>query len=63
MLQPPIQTNSLFSNSLRSWQAAWRAEKGLTSEVDGNASGASGAPRRIRRIVRPRRPQQSRVHA
>jgi hypothetical protein len=63
MLQPPTQTNSLFPTSLRSWQAAWRAERGLASEADGNTSATSSGPRRIRRIVRPRRPQQGREQA
>jgi hypothetical protein len=30
MSQPSLNTNPLFPTSLRRWQAAWRAEKGLS---------------------------------
>jgi hypothetical protein len=63
MSQPSIQTNPLFANSLRSWQAAWRAAKGLAGEAEGNPASTTGAPRRVRRVVRPRRLSQPRAQA
>src|SRR5271166_2200333 len=68
MLQSSLQTNPLFVNSLRSWQAAWRAEKGLTSApqapVASESAAIATAPvRRTRRVVRPRRGQQTKLEA
>jgi hypothetical protein len=63
MLPPSLQTNPLFANSLRSWQAAWRAKKGLGGDTEGDAAATAGAARRVRRVVRPRRPQQDRPEA
>jgi hypothetical protein len=55
MLQPSLQSNPLFANSLRSWQAAWRAEKGVPLQTQPAAAETSAAARRPRRVVRPRR--------
>jgi hypothetical protein len=63
MSQPVIQTNALFSNSLRSWQAAWRAEKGLAAQAETSAEGVTATARRPRRLIRPRRTQQPRPQA
>ncbi len=49
---PTLNTTPLFQTSLRSWQAAWRAEKGQSS--DRPASGMQPLHRlgRLKRRVR-----------
>jgi hypothetical protein len=58
MSQPVINTTPLFQTSLRSWQAAWRAERG---QADGRPAAGPPALHRLGRLKRrPRRPAEVR---
>jgi hypothetical protein len=54
MSEPVLNTTPLFQTSLRDWQAAWRAEKGLSNP---RPAPGTPAPQRLGRFKRRARRQ------
>lgn len=58
MTETELNTTPLFQTSLRSWQAAWRAEKGQSADRPAAPTPALHRLGRLKRRVR--RPQEAR---